>query len=195
MLNLWYRGAKALPFSGPTGGQFMGVNWRGILHTVEGTTFNPSTETYYGHRNPPHWTLVWADGEAKMWQHYPTDVAARSLENRAGGVQTNRQNALQIEIAWFAAEINDMPHPMWEELAKLVAWCGIHFGILPFCPPFGDQEQYGLRNTYEFDDQAWEDFNGWCGHQHVPENTHWDPGAISDTNLRRIGLAPIIFPN
>jgi hypothetical protein len=24
----------------------------------------------------------------------------------------------------------------------------------------------------------WNRFAGWCGHQHVPGETHWDPGAI-----------------
>jgi hypothetical protein len=29
----------------------------------------------------------------------------------------------------------------------------------------------------------WEQFNGVCGHQHVPENKHWDPGAIAWARL------------
>lgn len=24
----------------------------------------------------------------------------------------------------------------------------------------------------------WKAFSGWCGHQHVPGETHWDPGGI-----------------
>jgi hypothetical protein len=24
----------------------------------------------------------------------------------------------------------------------------------------------------------WEKFGAWCGHQHVPTNDHWDPGAL-----------------
>jgi hypothetical protein len=30
-------------------------------------------------------------------------------------------------------------------------------------------------------------YRGWLGHQHAPENRHWDPGAIDIDNL--IGLA------
>lgn len=26
--------------------------------------------------------------------------------------------------------------------------------------------------------KQWERFNGICGHQHVPGNSHWDPGAL-----------------
>jgi hypothetical protein len=31
--------------------------------------------------------------------------------------------------------------------------------------------------------QQWLDFSGWLGHQHAPENDHWDPGAIDITDL------------
>jgi len=185
-----YPYCRQIPFRGPSGGSFLGAPYRGILHTVEGYTFSPSTSQYYGHRNPPHLTLDYEEDEgiARMWQHYPFDRASRALENRPGGVQTNRQNAIQIEIVWKAAKINEMPAVMWEALHQLVGWCQQHLGIEPFCPEFGDQEQYGLKNTFEFDDEKWDAFNGWCGHQHVPENAHWDPGAITDENLTRMGL-------
>jgi hypothetical protein len=29
----------------------------------------------------------------------------------------------------------------------------------------------------------WAGFSGWCGHQHVPVNGHWDPGAIDIDRL------------
>ena len=29
----------------------------------------------------------------------------------------------------------------------------------------------------------WMAFSGWCGHQHVPENDHWDPGRINISRL------------
>ena len=32
----------------------------------------------------------------------------------------------------------------------------------------------------------WNDFDGWCGHQHVPENEHWDPGKLDIGRLLRI---------
>ena len=33
-----------------------------------------------------------------------------------------------------------------------------------------------LRNPLELSFEAWNAFTGWCAHQHVPENTHWDIG-------------------
>jgi hypothetical protein len=29
----------------------------------------------------------------------------------------------------------------------------------------------------------WKMFSGWCGHQHVPNNDHTDPGAIDIDSL------------
>lgn len=186
-----YAGANQIPFEGGHGGNLVGAPYRVVLHTVEGMTFNPSTKLYYGHRNPPHFTLDYleAGGTAQMWQHYPTTVAARALENRPGGVQTNRQNAIQIEIVWTAATINDLPGVMWDALAGWLKWCRDVHGVAMYCPEFGGEEQYGLGNVYEFSFDEWAQFDGVCGHQHVPENAHWDPGAISLDNLARLGLA------
>jgi len=182
--------AEQIPFEGPDGGAFVGAPYRGVLHTVEAMTFNPSTKTYYGHRNPPHFTLDWEEdnGVARLWQHYDTDRAARALENRPGGSQTNRQNAIQIEIVWRAAQINDMPVFMWVALHGWMRWCEEHHDIQPFCPRFGGSDQYGRGNELEISHKDWKGFNGWCGHQHVPENSHWDPGAISPEALDALGL-------
>ena len=45
-------------------------------------------------------------------------------------------------------------------------------------------EKQALRFTasvapgFRMGNQEWDQFGGVCGHQHVPENTHWDPGAL-----------------
>ena len=38
-------------------------------------------------------------------------------------------------------------------------------------------ESYG-KGGQRFSFDRWRAFKGWCGHQHVPENTHGDPGAL-----------------
>jgi hypothetical protein len=35
-------------------------------------------------------------------------------------------------------------------------------------------------------EDEWNNFDGWCGHQHVPENEHWDPGKLDIGRLLRI---------
>ena len=53
-----------------------------------------------------------------MFQHYSIKVAARALANPPGGVETNRRSAIQVEIAWTAADIASLPAGM---IAKLRA--------------------------------------------------------------------------
>lgn len=182
--------AIPLFFEGPDGGPYTAGPFRGILHTTEAQRFDPSTKQYYGHKNPPHFTLDYAEGngQAFLYQHFKIDRASRALANPAGGVQTNRHSAIQIEICWTAKSINDMPDMMWDRLEKWMRWVERQTGIKPYSPTFGDSRQYGIGNSLELTPAAWKTFNGWCGHQHVPENAHWDPGPISIKNQVKLGL-------
>ncbi len=109
-----------------------------------------------------------------------------------GGVETNRQGAIQIEVVGYA-RATDWPLPQVEALRKLMRWIEAEADILPEGPAFGSSEQYGLKNPFEFTYVDWQHFNGWCGHQHVPENSHWDPGAIDLNTL--LPEVPVIQSN
>ena len=183
-MELWYPDAIKIPFKGPDGGAFVDDVFQGILHTTESRNYYPSQYEYYGHKNPPHYTLH----GTKMYQHFPNNRASRALQNRAGGVQTNRHAAIQIEIVWNAKDINDMPDANWQTLRTWMRWIEGETGIKPVCPEFGDSRQYGYKNPAELTNEEWESFNGWCGHQHVPENAHWDPGPISQWGTKWLGL-------
>jgi hypothetical protein len=37
---------------------------------------------------------------------------------------------------------------------------------------------FGLHAPQRFSGDEWLAFSGICGHQHVPENIHWDPGLL-----------------
>ena len=37
---------------------------------------------------------------------------------------------------------------------------------------------YGVNAAQRFTNVQWENFTGVCGHQHVPENDHGDPGDL-----------------
>lgn len=184
LLNTFYPSATRILFNGADGGAYTAGPFRGILHTTETERFNPSTNQYYGHKNPPHFTLH----DGTIYQHFPIDRAARALANPAGGVQTNRRSAIQIEIAWGAARIADMPEKNWVALREWMRWVESACDIQPICPLFGDSREYGFKNSLELSPEEWKAFNGWCGHQHVPENAHWDPGAIPMERLKGLGL-------
>ncbi|NIS66407.1 MAG: hypothetical protein GTO05_14860, partial [Gemmatimonadales bacterium] len=58
----------------------------------------------------------------------------------------------------------------------------------------------GVGAKQRMSDQQWEAFNGICGHEHVPNNTHWDPGAFDIASFVRLvgsrsagsGATPIV---
>ena len=118
-MELWCPFAVKLPFTGPTGGSMSSAYPpRGVLHTTESRNFYPQTNAYYGHQNPPHFTVY----KGKPYQHYPMNVAARALQNQSGGEQTNRAMAYQIEWVWNAKDINDIPDSYTKGLARLMRW-------------------------------------------------------------------------
>lgn len=174
-----YPEAIQIPFNGNAGGPYViDAPFRGVLHTTESVDFSPSTLSYYGHSNPPHFTLARKSGHANVYQHYSINVAARALANEEGGVQTNRECAIQIEIAWRAANIGNLPPEMKEALKELMRWISAQAHIQMTAPAFFGEEAHGAGSVSRMSFSRWRAFNGWCGHQHVPENVHWDPGKI-----------------
>jgi hypothetical protein len=186
-MEAWWSEATKLEFASQNGGTYTGGPFRGVIHTTEIKTYVPSTKNYYGHFNPPHFTLVMEKGAAKFYQHFPITVAARALENRPKGVQTNRRSAIQIEIAWKAAEIAQLPSEMvvrmWDWMRWVEGETGIKRGNYP---TFRGNESYGIFGVGRMTNDEWDAFDGWCGHQHVPENAHWDPGKLDIDRLTRI---------
>jgi len=89
------------------------------------------------------------------------------------------QSAIQIEIVGFAQNAGSFPEGYLEGIAKLTRWIEENAGVtrqstVKFVPP--GQE---TRLT----DEQWLAYKGWCGHQHVPHNSHEDPGPIKITHL------------
>jgi hypothetical protein len=176
------------------GGDAMEVNVV-VLHTTEGRTL----PDYNGGADAPNLTAVPDFGAQKLtWhQHFDIDVSSRALVNLAGGVETNTLNVCQVELVgtcdpathtrWGSA-----PHIYWPEapewalaeVAKFLAWMHDEHGVpltgpalwLPYPASYG-------ATTARMTGAAWDAFTGVCGHQHVPENLHGDPGAIDFARL------------
>lgn len=173
----WYPGATII--TGNNAGTFVaGYTKKGILHTTEGSTAAGAIQAYKNANSWPHFTVHFT-----VYQHIAIDKAARALKNLSGGVETNRGGAIQIEVVGFASEAGAWPAGQVAALKKLMRWIEAETGIKPHGPVFGSNAQYGLNNPLEFTNAYWKTFDGWCGHQHVPENKHWDPGAINIATL------------
>lgn len=186
-MEAWWSQATKLEFASQNGGAYSGGPFRGVIHTTEITTYKPSKKDYFGHFDPPHFTLVMEGSDARFYQHFPITVAARALENRAGGVETNRRSAIQIELVWKAAEIDKLPQAMVERLWDWMRWVETQAGVKGSrYAEFKGIEAKGLKGTARMTHDEWNAFDGWCGHQHVPENEHWDPGKLDIGRLLRI---------
>lgn len=189
--------------TGQYSGSDMEVNC-GVVHTTEGRTL-PS---YSGGALAPTVTGVpdIAAKKIRWYQHYDVDESARALANKLGGVETNTANAFQIELVgtcddskkatWSGKRAGvDYLHwptaPDWAlaEVAWLVRWLNDYHGVPLTCAKdwlaYGqDTRRPGITpasygaSPARMSMTAWRSFTGWCGHQHVPENDHGDPGNL-----------------
>jgi hypothetical protein len=163
-----------------------------VWHTTEGT----SVPSYDGGSSAPNFTAM-PDFTAKrlVWyQHFDFDVSSRALVNKAGGVQTNTLNVVQVEIV---GTCDPATHTKWQkagrahlytpelpdwairDLAAFAKWAhenhnvpltsGVTFKAYP--SSYGNSS---VRMSYS----QWNNYRGHCGHQHVPENDHGDPGLL-----------------
>jgi hypothetical protein len=105
------------------------------------------------------------------------------MVNLAGGVQTNTWHALQLELHWRASEIADMPQSLRDNLYRVLHDLIDTFDVHGPIATFHGSEAYGSGSPYRMSMDEWTNFNGICGHQHVPENEHWDPGPIDLSGL------------
>ena len=176
------------------GGQAMESNVI-VWHTTEGT----SLPGYDGGSTAPNFTAV-PDFTARTlrWhQHFDFDTSSRALVNRASGVETNTLNACQVEIVgtcdpaahlrWGSTRHLYTPAlPDWaiRDLAAFTRWAHDHHGVpLTSGVTFKAYPASYGRNGVRMAPAAWSGFSGHCGHQHVPENDHGDPGALPMTAI------------
>jgi hypothetical protein len=187
-LTAWYQDTY--------GGDAMEVNVV-VLHTTEGRTL----PGYGGGGSAPNLTAVpdLAAKKLRWFQHFDIDTSSRALVNRPGGVATNTLNVTQVELVgtcdpvthakWAAA---GQAHIFWPEapewalaeLAVFLRWMNAQHGV----PPVGPKSWPAYPSSYgatdaRFTFAEWNAFAGVCGHMHVPENDHGDPGALDFTRL------------
>lgn len=164
-----------------------------LLHTTEGApgAYNPdprvgTARRYFGHTYWPTYTLAVdrrsgspTHGRWRVFCHVPADRAARALANAAGGVETNRCNVSQVEIAWQASRVGLLPDEALDELARLLAWEHAARGVpLVSTVRWVGSEGYGRGASQRLPGSAWVSYAGVLGHQHAAENDHWDPGRF-----------------
>ena len=89
--------ATQKPITGGLGNYSPGSRFKIVHHTTEGSTAAGAMAAYKANKSDPHFTV----DSTTIYQHIDTASTARSLKNLPGGVQTNRDSAIQIEVVGF----------------------------------------------------------------------------------------------
>lgn len=176
-MALWYPSADVDELG--NAGSYSGGPFKGVLHTTEAVRYSSARSAYVANKSNPHFTTTHERGYFQVYQHCPINVASLALKNIAGGAQTNKDSAIQIEISWRAAEIDKIATGHLIGLRSLMRWIEAQTGIRRISPTFKPYPASYGNNGVRLSGAAWDFFGGWCGHQHVPENDHGDPGAIN----------------
>jgi hypothetical protein len=178
-----------------------------VLHTTEGRNL----PDYGGGGSAPNLTAVpdFAAKRLKWYQHFDIDISSRALRNLSGGVETNTANVVQVELvgtcdpvthaAWVKAGYDHIywpEAPDWalNDVADFLAWAHAQHGV----PLVGPSKWPAYPTSYangggqRMAHATWNAFRGVCGHMHVPENDHGDPGSIDFPELLKLakGGAP-----
>jgi hypothetical protein len=184
--DLWY--PKAVRLQQADNGEFTGGPRKGVLHSTEAgfgkgwASFKPGTHSHF------EVIAQVASRTVLVRQFYPLDQPSRALVDGPQAVRTNRDGAIQVELGFQAAHAADVPAWFWTGTAELLRWIEDNAGVNP--EHWANFEPYpksfGASNGVRFSVKQWDAFDGWCGHQHVPDgNVHGDPGLVPVNLLRR----------
>lgn len=172
-------------------GPYRSGPYRLVLHSTETRTL----PGYNDGNSAPHVTFNPLD--LAFTQHLGFDRSAGAMRNAAGGVETNADGAIQIEVICYsdhriADEVkglrsDQLSDRAYTALAAAVAGIGRAYSIpmTPYPQKITDGRCYGTNSPCRMTNGEWDqrvllDGTPWgvCGHRNVPENTHWDPGSI-----------------
>ena len=155
------------------------------LHSTEGTGWT----NYNGGSVAPHFTIEPKSGE--IHQHISMSHAARALAHPSGTPETNRAGVIQIEIigtcdpshrgqsSWnFLPDMSDAQAANIGKLVDMIrkAIPAIPLKVAAEFEPY-PEPSYGSGHP-RMSTSAFAKAVGVLGHQHVPSNSHGDPGNI-----------------
>jgi hypothetical protein len=177
--EIWLPTATVIraPVMGP---RYIDLPWRGVLHTTEGGTADGAIGTFRGNNFWSHFVIE--PNTLKIFQHIPLNIGARAMGDHP--TPENAAHAIQIEIVGFA---QNSPNIAPEQLAFIRDVMRQIEDVVPIPRQtdrtFLDFNGVNATPNNRMSVDEWKRFTGWCGHQHVPGDTHWDPGAIDIATL------------
>ncbi len=155
------------------------VDWRvhpqGVMHTIEGSL--ASGLSVFRHHYAPTFTV----GPGRIIQHIPLGFIAAALQHTSYP-PTNGWARVQIEVAGFSRQTLWKPDAhTFNSLAHLLATLSLAPTNIPLARPFADFMPPGPWAVESFSRRHaghWGKTPGWYGHVEIPQNSHWDPGAL-----------------
>lgn len=179
MTDLWYPNAIINEAPKELWGSYRDDDqqWKYLLHTTESDAFRPNKNNYFGNTNYPHATAYLPAGESvgSLYQHIPINRAARALKNKPGGVETNADRVVQIEIVGRASNAPNFPKALLDVVRDFGLWVAEQTGM-----PWQSSVKFVAGGAgVRLGGSAFDNYAGILGHQHAPENDHVDPGAIN----------------
>lgn len=154
-----------------------------LIHTTEGSTVAGAQSVYNGRFVHPHVTYNPANRNGV--QHVLLDRAAAALKTVSRSY--NRDGVIQVEVVGFAGQTHTYPdwwyRNLYEDVIKPILDYYPDININNYPPFRGVNDSYGKNSLTRLGTNDWLMFNGLLGHQHVPENSHWDPGQFDAATL------------
>jgi hypothetical protein len=152
----------------------------GVLHTIEGS-LESGLSVFRVHFSPTFTVGRDRNGKVRIIQHIPLGMMAAALQNLPGGVETNFEAEVQVEIAAHSKTVPWLPEPgTTDALAELMAVLARVVNI-PLTHPFPENPGPLPWATTRYAHRLagiWGKVAGWYAHMDMPENTHWDCGWL-----------------
>jgi hypothetical protein len=175
----WDLNIEHHPLPGGTG-PMTGGGWKMPLHTTESPQewIDGAIAQFTAGVGTPHLSIGYRKGLRfpVVAQFLPFNQYAKTLEHPAGTPETNKANAVQIEICGRASEVRHWDDNYYKALANVLLLTQHRVGFpisrpRPFLVPI------------RFSGSGWIKAKGIVGHCHAPNNHHTDPGRIKAGKL------------
>ncbi|SFH45253.1 hypothetical protein SAMN05421678_11851 [Actinopolymorpha cephalotaxi] len=166
--------------------------WKLLLHTTEGATYQVARAAYVNGGFSPHVTVGPDPNQVDQvhcWQHVSFAYRATALADDPGGIRTNRDYVLQVEIVgfcdpnWSSSPLYIHNWPLWyQQGVAAVLNDMLTARPIPRVSTVTWVEypaSYGERAPQRLKWKAYDAYSGILGHEHAPENSHGDPGDVS----------------
>lgn len=177
--------------TGP-GTMFSDYAWKWVNHSTEGPPGSIAGTISLFQAQPascPH-LMIDPMGTGRRVQFIPWTWSAAALRGGAGGWQTNRGRAVQVEICGYAQDSASWPDDALWQIADLIADV-----MRDGCPinPTNTPDSSALRGTLatmtapqRMSWPHWQTFDGIAAHVYVPNNDHWDIGSANNMRIGQL---------